>query len=227
MRDASPIYLVLTNVSHAEWSHQIEERRKLIGRSPDADIRIPDRFESVSRRHAEVWTDKYGPWLRDCRSRKGTCVDGVWIDHVPQAGIVVGDIVWFGDVRCEVARGVVAMARAAAVTNDLTETPIPSGPSPPARAKCKEFTLVEVNILLWISRGYHRAADIGRMVYRADGTIHRELDGIFKKLGVCSVTDVMAWLKQSHSVELSLANSGGGILGSRDKGRDPFNRPTR
>ena len=70
-------YLVMTNIPHREWSAKIEERRKGIGRAPDADIPIPARFGQASRSHAEVWCDRYALWIRDLGSGHGTTVNRV------------------------------------------------------------------------------------------------------------------------------------------------------
>ena len=95
-------HLVLKNIPHRAWSHRIAQARKVIGRALDADICIPARLTGASRRHAEVWGDRYGTWLRDLGSRRGTSVNGVWIDHVPQVQIVVGDTLWLGGAELEV-----------------------------------------------------------------------------------------------------------------------------
>ena len=58
-------YLVLTNISHRQWSYHIDERRQVIGRADDVDIPVPRDFDRVSRWHAEVWTERSGMWIRD------------------------------------------------------------------------------------------------------------------------------------------------------------------
>ena len=68
----------------------------VIGRGSDCDIRINDH--SVSRRHAAVWADRRGLWISDLGSSSGTNVNGVWVDHVPKAGLVVGDAIWLGEL---------------------------------------------------------------------------------------------------------------------------------
>src|SRR3989304_3513803 len=104
-------YLVMTNIPHREWSAKIEERRKRIGRAPDADIPIPARFGRASRSHAEVWCDRYGLWIRDLGSKSGTTVNRIWVDHVPQAGLDFGDRIWLGGPAVEVVREVDELAR--------------------------------------------------------------------------------------------------------------------
>ena len=60
--------------------HPIEQARMVIGRAPDADLRID--IDSVSRRHAELFQDPFGRWwLKDLKSRNGTKVNGTRIDE--------------------------------------------------------------------------------------------------------------------------------------------------
>jgi pSer/pThr/pTyr-binding forkhead associated (FHA) protein len=64
-------FLILVNIPEEDWSYKIDEERKTIGRSVTSKIRIPERFEQVSRRHAEVWRKKDRYWVRDVGSRGG------------------------------------------------------------------------------------------------------------------------------------------------------------
>jgi len=195
MPRSSGIYLVMTNIPHRQWSYKIEERRKVIGRSPDADIPVPDHFDRVSRRHAEVWIDKYGPWIRDLESRYGTCVNGVWVETIPQAGIVMGDTLWVAGAEIQVVDRVDELARVGPRINDPDDTPPPGEPDPPGRAECGRLSKAEIEIMLWISRGYHTESDLAELLHRTAGTVHKELSSIFKKLDVHSVTAVMGRLK--------------------------------
>src|SRR5262245_61628640 len=101
MSEAAAAFLVLKNIPERDWSYPIEERRLMVGRAPDADVRIPDHFDSVSRRHAEIWSDRKGIWICDCGSRGGTHINGVWIDHVPQARLILGDTLGLGKATLE------------------------------------------------------------------------------------------------------------------------------
>src|SRR5437870_9420623 len=95
-------FLVLTNIPEEEWSFPIDSEKSVIGRSRSADIVINARYQSVSRRHAAVWADRRGLWISDLGSSSGTNINGVWVDHVPKAGLVVGDVIALGEVELAV-----------------------------------------------------------------------------------------------------------------------------
>ncbi|MBI3468614.1 MAG: FHA domain-containing protein [Planctomycetes bacterium] len=169
MAASSSIYLVLTNIPHAEFSHKVEEQPKMIGRSPDAAIWIPAHFSQVSRRHAEVWIDKYGIQIRDLGSRHGTCINGVWLDRVKQAAIERGDRIWVGGVEFRIVDDVAALAKFRPQSRDPDETP-PPGPHPsPARAMFQMFSAPDVEVLLWISRGKDKESEIAKLRHRTEG----------------------------------------------------------
>src|SRR4051794_37627406 len=66
--------------------------RAVIGRSPDAQIRLDNG--SVSRHHAELSRDPFGRWwVRDLGSRNGTSVNGRRVTEQVLAG---GDMVQVG-----------------------------------------------------------------------------------------------------------------------------------
>ena len=51
----------------------------ILGRSKEADIRVPD--QNVSRRHAEVRLEDDGYWVVDLGSMNGTIVNGKRVDR--------------------------------------------------------------------------------------------------------------------------------------------------
>ena len=59
--------------------HDLAKPRVVLGRSKEADIRVPD--ENVSRRHAEVRLEDDGYWIVDLGSMNGTIVNGKRIDR--------------------------------------------------------------------------------------------------------------------------------------------------
>jgi len=59
--------------------HKLGKPRVVLGRSKDADIRVPD--ENVSRRHAEVRLEDDGCWIVDLGSMNGTIVNGKRVDR--------------------------------------------------------------------------------------------------------------------------------------------------
>jgi hypothetical protein len=68
------------------------ESRTLVGRSPEADIRLSGL--SVSKRHCEFVIEGSGVLVSDLGSRNGTCVNG---RPVQKATLSHGDIVLVGD----------------------------------------------------------------------------------------------------------------------------------
>ncbi len=71
----------------------ITVNRAVVGRSADADVVVED--DTVSRRHALLWTESGSAHVRDLRSTNGTRVDGE-----PAASTVIepGSLISFGNV---------------------------------------------------------------------------------------------------------------------------------
>jgi hypothetical protein len=59
--------------------HELAKPRVVLGRSKEADIRVPD--ENVSRRHAELRLEDDGYWIVDLGSTNGTVVNGKRVDR--------------------------------------------------------------------------------------------------------------------------------------------------
>jgi hypothetical protein len=59
--------------------HELAKPRVVLGRSKEADIRVPD--ENISRRHAEVRLEDDGYWIVDLGSTNGTLVNGKRVDR--------------------------------------------------------------------------------------------------------------------------------------------------
>jgi hypothetical protein len=59
--------------------HELTTSRVILGRSKEADIRVPD--QNVSRRHAEVRLEDDGYWVVDLGSMNGTIVNGKRVDR--------------------------------------------------------------------------------------------------------------------------------------------------
>ncbi len=59
--------------------HELTKPRVILGRSKEADIRVPD--QNVSRRHAEVRLEDDGYWVVDLGSMNGTIVNGKRVDR--------------------------------------------------------------------------------------------------------------------------------------------------
>lgn len=204
-----PAFLVMVNVADESWSFRIDAHRKLVGRSSEATIRIPPQFPYVSRRHAEVWCDKAGMWLQDVGSQGGTRVNGVCLDNGHPAQITIGDRITFSDVETKVVSQVSTLAEL------LVEAQIPA--SPPlkdeestiipahirtadiVRATLEQLTPAELEIVLWMHRGFTTDDELGKVLFRSPNTVRTQLTGIIGKLNVQTRADVMGWLKRAST----------------------------
>ena len=102
------IRLVIREADKTEWALKVRGTRVLIGRHPDAEVRLSS--DRVSREHAELLLDESGRWeIRDLGSRNGTRVNGRKITRQPLA---TGDCIRIG--RCELV-----------FQDDLTQLPEP------------------------------------------------------------------------------------------------------
>jgi DNA-binding CsgD family transcriptional regulator len=197
MASRAPAYLVLKNIPQTEWSFRIEERRKVLGRSATADIVIRGRCPTVSRRHAEIWLYRHKLWIRDLGSSSGTNVNGVWIDHVPQAEIVVADTIWWGGVEAEVVDEIDELANFPPSMEDSSPTNQCST-VPLARTLAHQLTPAEIDVMLWLSRGYQNDEEIGKVLHRSPNTVRTEVGNIFRKLDLHSRAELMGWLKRAN-----------------------------
>lgn len=77
--------------------YHVEEGSNIIGRSNEADLRLPDT--GVSRKHAEVTWDGENAVLTDLQSTNGTTVNDTPIDNWLLAD---GDVITVGHSSIEV-----------------------------------------------------------------------------------------------------------------------------
>ena len=83
--------LTLANISGDTWSEDIADRRKVLGRAENAEIRLD--HASVSRQHCSFWQEGDLCWIEDCGSTNGTYVNGIKIQKEklnPGDTIIVG-----------------------------------------------------------------------------------------------------------------------------------------
>jgi DNA-binding CsgD family transcriptional regulator len=192
-------YLVMKNIPHREWSFRIGWERNVIGRSREADIQIPARFPRTSRRHAEVWGDKYGMCVHDLGSRAGTTVNGLRVDQLSEARIVIGDTISIGGAELNVASRTEQPIHWQGVGPfDEEATPVSRDAGDFRCELIRQLTPTQTEVLLWISRGYEDPAEIAKQRHRSAATIQTEIAAIFQKLGVHSRSELMAWIKQAE-----------------------------
>jgi DNA-binding CsgD family transcriptional regulator len=221
-------YLVLTNIPEGEWSFPIGPEKSVIGRSSTADIVINARYHSVSRRHAAVWADRRGLWISDLGSSSGTNINGVWVDHVPKAGVVVGDAIWLGEVELEVRGEIDDLA--SGFPHMLDEVPTKLRQFVPlARTMAQQLSPAEIDVMLWISRGFQDDEEIARQLHRSPNTVRTEIGNIFRKFGLHSRAELMGWLKRANRSRLAAgkqkptsAEQGPRLRGAESKSRKWF-----
>lgn len=86
--------LTLFTSGGAPRHFEISQRRVVLGRATDCDLRIP--LPSVSRRHCEIVVKGGTTWVRDLGSRNGTLLNG---NPVHEAPLDEGDKLGIGPVR--------------------------------------------------------------------------------------------------------------------------------
>ena len=201
-------YLMVVNLP--EWHWAVLTREQLIGRAEEAEVRLPSRFTSVSRRHAAVWADDAGRfWIRDLGSQMGTAVNGVLLALGREAQIVIGDRLLLGGLELELVESAGSMPSApveeeAPEMLDAEETS--SSSSTPRRRYADASTRMladlspaELDIVLWMSRGFTRLASIGRKLHRSPNTVRTQLGSIFRKTKTHSRDELVGRLRRASN----------------------------
>lgn len=204
MNPTRSVSLLLTNHPAGGWFHTVETQRKTIGRAEDVEISVPKKFRTVSRRHAEVWLDHRGCWIRDLGSRVGTRVNLVWIDRLSEARLVPGDLIRLGE-NLEIQ--VVAGGPTSEGNGDANYEELSSSSSgdqtlglmpraTPQQLLRQHISPAETEVMLWISRGYLGNEDLGRLLHRSPNTVRTQVGSILRKLGLHNRGDIIGWLKR-------------------------------
>lgn len=207
-------FLAMANVHPEGWAVSLTDQIQVLGRAPSAKIRVPASFRHVSRLHAEFSAEKGNVFLRDLGSRTGTQVNGVWLEAKKLARLTAGDRLWFGGLEMFVLSEISTLAQVLAETsprpvplidlqNDVSTdstihlTPgIHSSAQSPARDILNSLTQTELEVLLWICRGYFDDQDIAKQLHRSPNTIRTHVASIFRRLSVNSRAEVMAFVKR-------------------------------
>jgi DNA-binding CsgD family transcriptional regulator len=212
MRTIDHAFFVLVNIPASNWCYKVTCDHKVIGRSPEAQIRIPACYNRVSRRHAELWCDGKGFWLRDCTSRGGTQINGVWLQSGKTAQVAIGDRVTLSDTEFELRAKVNQLAEIVAEvpieasielgsqqTSVFDTTEKAEGNAKVVQARLLRLTPAELEVLLWMCRGLTDDDDLGRKLFRSPHTVRTQVGSILQKLEVHSRIGVINWLKQAQS----------------------------
>ena len=201
-------FLVLVNIPEEDWSYKIDEQRKVIGRSVTAQIRVPERFEQVSRRHAEIWWEKNRIWFRDVGSRGGTFVNGICLEKGRVVNLAVGDRLALSDVELKVVAevsklaevmveaGIAVLSQSAEEASTATDIKKDLPPTF-ARDMLRRLTPAELEVVLWMYRGYTSDEELGKTLHRSPNTIRTQVGSIYDKLNLHSRADIVSWLKRA------------------------------
>jgi DNA-binding CsgD family transcriptional regulator len=193
-------YLVMTNVPAERWVALLAEQPRVIGRGAGAQVQVPPEFTHVSRGHAEVWANKEGQWIRDLDSTSGTRVNGVPLAPRETFRLILGDHLWLGAAEFDLVSNP-DLSRRRPFPKSEDET-IGYGTGPGGTVKfCKApahffltLTPTELDVVLWLSRGYTDLDEVAETLYRSPHTIRSHQKSIFAKLGVHSRDELLSCL---------------------------------
>src|SRR5262245_3124945 len=92
------VWLVISGVSPTLWSHPINAKKLVLGRSSECDVQVI--HSSVSRRHAEIRQEDEMLYIRDLKSKNGTMLNSsrVTCDTL----LMPGSLLMLGSVSLEV-----------------------------------------------------------------------------------------------------------------------------
>ena len=198
-------YLFMVNVPPLEWSWAIVRMEQIIGRGEEASIVIPDRFRAVSRRHAALWADSTGQvFIRDLGSRCGTDVNGIHLKPDEQYRLEMGDRINLAGVELQITASLPPLPELVAELNvpNLHDTWDATNedrrPSVDARQLLSLLSNAELEVMLWLCRGYTQLESVGRKLHRSPHTVRTQLNSIFRKLKVHSRDELIGKLRRAN-----------------------------
>lgn len=196
-------YLFMLNVPPDAWYAQLTEQEQILGRHSDCQIIVPDHCRTVSRRHAVLWIKQGKIWLRDLGSRAGTLINGVRIPAQRAISIEATDRISFGEVELTIITAWQPAKHGSDAGNSSTKpvsSSVTMAKSPGATTHGEysplDLTPAEIEILVWMRRGYTSLDTIGQKLYRSSHTVRTQLASIFRKLDVHSREELLGQLQR-------------------------------
>lgn len=198
-------YLVMVNVPSMEWSGAIVRMEQIIGRDVEASIAIPDRFRAVSRRHATIWADSSDHvFIRDLGSRCGTDVNGIHLKPDEDYRLVMGDRLTLAGLELQITESLPPLPELVAELNvpnlhdtwDMEDMDRRAGEE--ARELLSLVSNAELEVMLWLCRGYTQLESVGRKLHRSPHTVRTQLNSIFRKLNVHSRDELIGKLRRAN-----------------------------
>lgn len=152
------VNLVFFKSSGSRKDIPLRPGRYVIGRNPDADLRLP--LPSVSRRHCEIVVDDSGPRARDLGSANGTYLNDLRLTSETELG--PGDTIMIGPCRFTIQiNGQPASLNApAGAAPDLHDTPAAPAKAQTARPEEDDDTDLDETVARTSGIGGPKGASI-------------------------------------------------------------------
>ena len=182
----SPISLHIAGVDQRSWSFPLIRDVVLIGRHPNCDLNVLDRF--ASRYHARIEHNKPGWHIVDKGSRNGTFLNG---ERISEATLAIGDTLKIGHTTMVVTKG--TEEGPVSHPDDEDNTPLDREHHCPATLN-GQLTEKQTEVLTLLRSGLSQK-EIAVKLHRSEHTVHTHVERIFVAFGVHSHPELMARIR--------------------------------
>jgi DNA-binding CsgD family transcriptional regulator len=122
-----------------------------------------------------------------------------------EVNLTIGDRLTLNDVELKVIRdvsklaevmaesGIAMLAEEAARKTDIKRVLPPSV----VRDMLRRLTPAELDVVLWMYRGYTDDEELGHTLHRSPNTVRTQVGSIYDKLGLHSRAEIVSWLKRA------------------------------